>query len=127
MVAYTETTEGVTVTVQPFFLEERSDILRGQFFFVYFVSITNEGTGPVQLLRRHWYIHDSAAADYEVEGDGVVGRQPTITPGESHTYNSFCVLKSFEGSMEGTYTMRREDGSTFEAAIPRFHLVARGN
>jgi ApaG protein len=127
MVTYTETTEGVTITVQPFFLEERSDILRGQFFFVYFVSITNERDEPVQLVHRHWYIHDSAADDYEVEGEGVVGRQPLIAPGDTHTYNSFCVLKSFEGSMEGTYTMRREDGSTFEAAIPRFHLVARAN
>lgn len=127
MLAYTKTTEGLTVTVQSHFLEERSDVMKRNFFFVYFISITNHGTSPVRLLRRHWYIHDSHAADYEVEGDGVVGEQPTIAPGKTYHYNSFCVLKSFEGSMKGRYTMQREDGSTFDADIPTFFLKARLN
>lgn len=127
MLAYTKTTEGLTVTVQSYFLEERSDVMKRNFFFVYFISIRNSGPNPVKLLRRHWYIHDSMAEDYEVEGDGVVGEQPMVKPGKSYQYNSFCVLKSFEGSMEGRYTMEREDGSTFEAEIPRFFLKARLN
>ena len=127
MLAYTKTTEGVTVTVQSYFLEERSDVMKNNFFFVYFVSIANHGPDPVKLLRRHWYIHDSMAEDYEVEGEGVVGEQPSVKPGMTYHYNSFCVLKSFEGSMEGRYTMQREDGSTFEAEIPRFYLKARLN
>ncbi len=127
MPAYTKTTEGLTVTVQSYFLEDRSDVMKQSFFFVYFISIRNDGPAPVRLLRRHWYIHDSAAQDYEVEGEGVVGEQPSVNPGMTYNYNSFCVLKSFEGTMEGTYTMEREDGSTFEAEIPRFFLKARLN
>ncbi|PLX32574.1 MAG: Co2+/Mg2+ efflux protein ApaG [Ignavibacteria bacterium] len=127
MLAYTRTTEGLTVTVQSYFLEERSDIIKGNFFFVYFISLRNTGTERVTLRRRHWYIHDSMAPDYEVEGEGVVGEQPEIKPGDTYHYNSFCVLKSFEGSMEGAYTMERADGSTFEADIPQFYLQARMN
>ncbi len=127
MLLYTKTTSGVTISVQSHFLEERSNVLQHSFFFVYFITITNNGSTPVQLLRRHWYIHDSMAPDYEVEGDGVVGEQPLIAPGATYRYNSFCVLKSFEGSMDGTYTMRRDDGQTFDVEIPRFHLLARLN
>ncbi len=127
MLAYTKTTEGVTVTVQSYFLEERSDVMKRNFFFVYFITLENHGSEPVKLLRRHWDIHDSDAPDYEVEGEGVVGEQPMIKSNGTYHYNSFCVLKSFEGAMEGTYTMQREDGSTFEAHIPRFFLKARLN
>ncbi len=127
MLTYTQTTSGVTVSVQSYFLEDRSNILQKSFFFVYFIGIENSGPGTVRLLRRHWYIHDSTGNDYEVEGEGVVGEQPSIDAGGQYQYNSFCILKSFEGSMEGTYTFEREDGSTFEAAIPLFHLRARLN
>ncbi|MBN1446764.1 MAG: Co2+/Mg2+ efflux protein ApaG [Bacteroidetes bacterium] len=127
MLAYTKTTEGLSVTVQSYFLEERSDVVQRNFFFVYFITLRNHGTAPVKLLRRHWDIHDSGAPDYEVDGDGVVGEQPVIKPGATYHYNSFCVLKSFEGHMEGTYTMQREDGTTFAATIPRFYLKARLN
>ncbi|MCB2205558.1 Co2+/Mg2+ efflux protein ApaG [bacterium] len=127
MLAYTKTTEGVTVTVQSYFLEERSDVMKRNFFFVYFITLENHSDQPVKLLRRHWNIHDSDAPDYEVEGEGVVGEQPQIKPGGTYHYNSFCVLKSFAGAMEGTYSMQREDGSSFEVNIPRFHLKARLN
>lgn len=127
MIAYTKTTEGLKITVQSFFLEERSDLLKRSFFFVYFISIENSSPSPLKLLRRHWYIHDSTSQDYEVEGEGVVGEQPVVQPGATYHYNSFCVLKSFEGSMEGRYIMQREDGSTFAADIPRFYLKARLN
>ena len=127
MTTYTETTGGIRITVQPVFLEERSNLVNGEFFFVYFVSIENQRAEPVTLLRRHWYIKDEGGMDYEVEGEGVVGQQPNIAPGGLHAYNSFCVLKSFQGSMEGTYSMRLEDGTTFEAVIPKFYLRARLN
>jgi ApaG protein len=127
MYSYVATTESITIRVQPLFLEERSNILQREFFFVYFIEIENNSTEPVQLLRRHWYIHDEGGVDHEVEGDGVIGEQPLIQPGGVHKYNSFCVLQSFKGSMEGIYQMRRADGTIFDVIIPLFDLVARGN
>jgi ApaG protein len=78
----------------------------------------------VQLLSRHWYIHDSIGEDYEVAGDGVVGEQPTLLPGGVHEYNSFCVLRSPNGHMEGSYRFVCDDDTSFDAAIPRFLLIA---
>jgi ApaG protein len=127
MNTYTETTDGVRITVQPVFLEERSNIANGEFFFVYFVSIENQRPESVTLLRRHWYIKDDGGMDYEVEGEGIVGEKPTIAPGGLHSYNSFCELKSFQGSMEGSYRMQLEDGSAFDVVIPKFYLRARMN
>ena len=127
MTRVTETTDGIAVSVQPMFVEERSDMVRGLFFFAYFITISNSGTAAVQLLKRRWNIRDSAGPDYEVGGEGVVGRQPVIQAGGTHFYNSFCILKSFEGSMEGNYLMTHEDGSSFEVVIPKFHLRARCN
>ena len=77
-----------------------------------------------QLLARRWLITDSAGEEHEVEGEGVVGEQPTLYPGRVHEYRSFCVLKSPRGAMEGDYRFARPDGSRFEAAIPRFALDA---
>ncbi len=127
MVPYTETTEGVTIRVQPFFMEDRSSVLSREFFFIYFIRIENNGDQGVQLLRRRWMIRDSIGVTHVVEGEGVVGQQPVIPPGGVHEYNSFCVLQSFQGSMEGKYAMRRDDGTSFEAVIPLFHLIARNN
>lgn len=127
MLTYIETTQDITVSVQPLFLEERSNPMKKEFVFAYFITVANHGPEEVQLLRRHWYITDSNGEQHEVEGDGVIGQQPMIGPNASHSYNSFCVLKSFEGYMEGTYLMRRNDGSTFEITIPRFYLKAHTN
>lgn len=127
MFYYVATTENITIRVRPLFVEDRSNILQREFFFVYFIEIENNGKEPVRLLRRHWYIHDDGGVDHEVEGDGVIGQQPLIQPGGVHRYNSFCVLQSFEGSMEGTYQMERTDGSLFEVVIPKFKLIARAN
>ncbi len=127
MITYIETTQDITVSVQPLFIEERSDIMKREFVFAYFITIANNSPERVQLLRRHWYIADSNGEVQEVEGEGVVGRQPFIDPGADHSYNSFCVLKSFEGYMEGAYMMLREDGSQFEIAIPKFYLKAHAN
>ncbi len=127
MIPYTSITENIRVTVRPVYLDGRSDILNQRFVFGYFVRIENDGTGEVQLLRRHWYIHDSNGRIQEVEGDGVIGTQPVIAPGESHEYNSYCVLETFTGFMEGYYLMESERGHRFHVAIPRFGLTAAAN
>ena len=127
MVAYDATTEAVTVTVRPVYLDEQSDPVARRFVFAYFVRIENGGTGEVQLRRRHWLIRDGSGRVQEVEGAGVVGQEPVLAPGEAHEYHSFCVLETFEGTMEGTYLMQRENGARFRAQIPLFHLRARAN
>ena len=127
MVSYDATTETVTVTVRPVYLDDKSDVLARRFVFAYFVRIENHGDDGVQLLRRQWAITDADGHVQHVEGAGVVGRQPTIAPGGVHEYHSFCVLPTFEGAMEGAYQMERAGGATFDAQIPRFHLRALAN
>ena len=127
MVSYDATTETVRVTVRPAYLDDKSDALARRFVFAYFVRVENQGEDEVQLLRRHWRITDAEGRVEEVEGAGVVGAQPAIRPGEAHEYHSFCVLQTFEGSMEGTYLMQRESGARFRAQIPTFHLRALAN
>ena len=118
--------EGVRVTVRHRYLAEQSLPGAGRFVFAYFVRIENVGPQSVQLLARRWLIHDAIGEDLEVAGEGVVGQQPTLAPGMVHEYNSFCVLKSPSGYMEGYYTFARRDGSRFRARIPRFTLDAAG-
>ncbi len=127
MVKYIAVTENVKVEVRPFFIEQRSNIFEQQFFFAYFVTIVNNSQDHIQLIKRHWFIHDEGSDDYEVSGEGVVGEQPIIETDAYYTYNSFCILKSFEGFMEGSFLMKRADGSTFEVEIPRFFLKAYNN
>ena len=127
MTAYTATTNNITVTAQPLYLDGQSDMMEKKFVFAYFIRIENNGDEPIQLLRRHWYIHDGHGGVKEVEGEGVIGKQPVIQPGDAHEYNSLCVLETFEGFMEGTYLMQREDGDRFRITIPRFHLRAAAN
>lgn len=127
MVTYDATTETVHVTVRPAYLDGKSDAIAQRFAFAYFVRIENHGADEVQLLRRQWTITDAEGRVQHVEGAGVVGEQPVIPPGGAHEYHSFCVLPTFEGTMEGTYLMQREGGGRFKAEIPRFHLVALAN
>lgn len=127
LVEYTATTEDVTIRVRPVYIDGQSDPLAHKFVFAYFVKVENHGAENVQLLRRHWFINHAGGRVEEVEGEGVVGKQPTILPGRSHEYNSFCILETFEGTMEGTYLLRRESGQYFRAAIPRFTLRAAAN
>jgi ApaG protein len=127
MNTYTATTEGITVTAHPVYIDGQSDIIKKKFVFAYFIRITNNSGQPVRLLRRHWYIFDSGGEVKQVEGEGVIGKQPLISPGQSHDYNSFCILETFEGAMEGTYLMRRENGEEFRVTIPRFVLRAAAN
>ena len=115
-------TDGIRVTAQPYYLAEHSDPADERYVFAYRMRIENVGEHPAKLVWRHWYIHDVAAGDSEVEGEGVVGEQPTIGPGSVHEYQSFCVLEGPEGSMEGYYEFRRPDGQVFRAGIPRFLL-----
>jgi ApaG protein len=127
MVPYEATTETITVTVRPVYLDHPSDMVGGRFVFGYLIRILNSGDDEVQLLRRHWYITDGSGRTREVEGEGVIGEQPVISPGAFHEYSSYCVLNSFEGSMEGTYLMERASGARFRATIPRFDLRAGAN
>jgi ApaG protein len=95
------------------------------YVFTYKVTIINNSDYAIQLLRRHWFIHDAGYALREVEGEGVVGLQPMLEPGESHQYVSGCNLKSGLGKMVGTYQMERiVDGSKFYVNIPELVMVA---
>lgn len=122
----TALTEGIRVTVQPAYVPERSDPAAGTFFFAYHIEIKNEGTAPARLLTRHWVITDGAGHIEEVRGDGVVGDQPHLVPGEAHEYTSFCPIRTPRGSMHGSYGMVRDDGAAFDAEVPPFALVAPG-
>ncbi|MFN8651222.1 MAG: Co2+/Mg2+ efflux protein ApaG [Gemmatimonadales bacterium] len=119
---YYRQTDGIRITVRPIFLPERSNPERQQFVFAYFVRIENVGTETAQLRSREWLIHDSIGEETVVEGEGVVGEQPTLAQGQVHEYQSFCVLKSPSGYMEGRYHFLRSDGVAFPAHIPRFQL-----
>jgi ApaG protein len=119
-------TEGVRVTVRSAFRPERSDPDRSRWLFSYTVRIVNEGDGPAQLVARHWIITDATGGKEEVVGEGVIGHQPRLEPGQHFEYTSFCVLGTPHGSMKGSYRMRRDDGSTFEARIAPFPLLVPG-
>lgn len=117
-------TEGITVRVAVNFLPEQSRIEAGKWFWVYHIRIENASDHAVQLLTRHWRITDGRGVVNLVEGEGVVGEQPLLQPGQAHDYVSGCPLSTPQGSMEGHYTFRRDDGSEVRAAIPFFPLAA---
>jgi ApaG protein len=114
-------TQGIRVRVKSRFIEDQSR--PGKWVFAYTVQISNEGEVAAQLMSRHWIITDAHGREEHVQGDGVVGRQPMIRPGETHEYSSFCPLPTPHGSMRGTYRMTRPDGSSFDATIAPFSLV----
>lgn len=96
-----------------------------QHMFAYRITIHNKSPYTIKLLRRHWYITDVNHESTEVEGEGVVGLQPVLEPGESHQYVSGCALQSDFGKMKGVYLMERQlDGTLFKVAIPEFLLIA---
>ena len=119
---YEQVTSGIRVRVQPRFSLSDSDPEDGVYVFSYEIEMENEGDIRAQLLFRHWRIHDSIGDDTEVDGEGIVGMKPVLQPGESHTYQSFCVLRSPVGYMEGYYTFARPDGQLFRVDVPRFEL-----
>ena len=124
---YSEITEGIRVTVQPIYLDGQSDFMAKKFVFAYFIRIDNLSHERVKLLRRHWHIFHSSGKTEQIDGDGIVGQQPDIYPNKRHEYNSFCILESMEGYMEGHYVMERTDGTLFDVSIPRFPLRAAAN
>jgi ApaG protein len=110
------------VQVQTAFIPEQSAPDQNHFVFAYTITITNTGTMPVTLLRRHWVITDANNHVQEVRGDGVVGKQPRLTPGQAFRYTSGAVLETPVGCMQGSYSMMADDGVEFDAPIPAFSL-----
>lgn len=115
-------TNGVRVHVESSFDPQRSRVGENQWFFLYTITIANEGEHRVQLMSRHWIITDEAGRIEEVRGTGVVGEQPVLEPGETFEYTSGCPLPTPTGTMQGTYQMRMDGGATFEAEIAPFLL-----
>lgn len=120
----TAITKGLKVSVQTEFQPEYSSPIHAHYVFTYRIKIENHSEYTVQLMRRHWYIFDTIGTVREVEGEGVVGLQPILEPGEVHEYVSGCNLKSTIGKMVGNYTMERiMDGKTFKVDIPEFTMM----
>ena len=118
-------TKGVKITVATHYQEDYSQPLRNEYLFAYRITIENQSELTVKLLRRHWYIFDSMGEYKEVEGEGVVGRQPVLEPGESYSYTSGCNLQSAIGQMHGTYLMQdAQSERLFPVTIPEFQLIA---
>ena len=115
-------TRGVRVRVRSEYDADRSEPAKNQWFFLYHITISNEGSETVQLLTRHWVITDGEGKIEEVRGPGVVGKQPILKPGESFDYTSGCPLSTPFGLMEGTYQMVAENGERFDAKIAPFTL-----
>ncbi len=111
-----------TVVPRASYIPEQSDAEAGRYAFSYTVTITNTGAVPAQLLSRHWIITDANNLVQEVKGQGVVGAQPKLKPGESFEYSSGSLLATPVGTMRGSYQMLAEDGTRFDAAIPEFTL-----
>lgn len=118
-------TEGVRVSIVTDYQQEYSSPMQAHYVFTYRIQIENYSDQTVKLLRRHWFIYDSNGVVREVEGEGVVGQQPTLEPGDSHEYVSGCNLKTEMGKMRGSYLMERiVDGKQFTVIIPEFMLIA---
>ncbi|MDQ6970903.1 MAG: Co2+/Mg2+ efflux protein ApaG [Mariprofundus sp.] len=117
---------GIIIEVKPEYSSEHSEPEQGRFVFVYYITIRNEGEQAAQLLSRHWLITDGNGMVEEVMGEGVIGEQPVIGAGDMHQYNSFCVLQTNVGYMEGSYRMLSEQGEIFDAPIPAFTLAVPG-
>jgi ApaG protein len=116
------TTHGITVRVATSFLAEQSEPVKRGWFWTYHIRIENHGEATVQLMSRRWIITDGHGERRRVEGEGVVGAQPILAPGESYDYVSGCPLDTPMGAMEGSYTMVGDDGERFDVRIPRFTL-----
>jgi ApaG protein len=119
-------TNGVRVRVQARYAAEHSQPQLNRWFFLYTVEIANEGDETVQLVSRHWIIADATERVEEVRGEGVVGEQPVLEPGDAFEYTSGCPLATPFGSMRGTYQMLTESGGRFDAEIARFELAEPG-
>jgi ApaG protein len=123
---YQATTRAIRVTVEPTFLDAESSPDKGQYFWAYRIEIANLGKEVVQLRTRHWRITDANGRTEEVNGAGVVGKQPVLKPGETFSYTSGCPLSTASGIMAGTYRMQNDKGETFFIEIPAFSLDLPG-
>ncbi|SFV23009.1 Co2+/Mg2+ efflux protein ApaG [Pseudidiomarina donghaiensis] len=113
----------IEIEVKTHFIASHSDASSGEYTFAYTITITNRSETPVQLLKRAWKITDADHKITRVAGDGVVGEQPHIAPGESYSYTSGTVLATPIGTMEGFYTMVDSNGTAFDVEIPSFRLA----
>jgi ApaG protein len=119
---YQSITENIRVTVRPDFLEGQSQPADDKYMWAYTIEVANLGAETVTLLTRHWIITDAHGRRQDVRGDGVVGEQPTLQPGQRFEYTSGCPLSTPSGLMVGTYGMITAKGRTFDVAIPAFSL-----
>lgn len=117
-------THSIRVQTKSFYVPERSDPAKREFFFAYRIRITNEGTEPAQLISRHWVIMDGIGRMEEVRGAGVVGEQPRLEGGGVFIYTSACPLPTEWGTMRGEYQMVRDDGTPFDVEIGQFLLLS---
>ena len=116
----------IRIDVETSFLEDQSDPNDRRYVFSYTITIRNEGEAPAKLLTRHWVITDANGKVQEVRGDGVVGEQPYLKPGQGFRYSSGAVIETPVGSMQGSYTMIDDEGEHFDAPIPPFRLAMPG-
>jgi ApaG protein len=120
----TKSTAGIKISVETNYNANQSDPFASHYFFTYQITIKNISDYTVQLKKRHWYICDSNGVKSKVEGDGVVGEQPVIVPGDYYQYVSGCHLTTTMGKMHGVYLMEREtDGKLFNVKIPEFLMI----
>jgi ApaG protein len=116
----------IHVEARASYVAEQSDPAHSHYVFAYTVTIRNDGVVPARLLTRHWIISDANGKESEVRGDGVVGQQPHLHPGEAFRYTSGAVIETPVGAMRGSYQMRDDDGRDFDAPIPPFVLAVPG-
>ncbi|MGX1167120.1 ApaG protein [Bradyrhizobium sp. USDA 372] len=124
---YRAVTRQIEVTVEPNFVPEQSSADRSRYFWSYTIVITNSGEETVQLKTRHWIITDASGRQQEVKGEGVVGEQPILAPGERFEYTSGVPLSTASGFMTGRYQMVSETGERFEIDVPTFSLDSPDN
>jgi len=118
---YQQTTDGVTISAQPMFMDDESDPEGHHFLWAYTIRIDNDRGENIELLTRHWRIIDGRGQSEHVNGDGVVGERPVIRPGESFEYTSCCPLKTASGLMDGSYEFATAEGRE-RIPVPRFSL-----
>ncbi len=124
--AFAATTRGIKVSVIPAYHEDQSDPERSLYIFTYTVSIENIGEKVAQLINRHWIVYSADKQCADVKGEGVVGDQPVLLPGEVYRYTSGTSINDPVGTMWGSYTFQSETGEFFDVQIPRFELVCTG-
>jgi len=122
----TEDANRIRVDVSTNYVEDQSNPGEGRFVFSYTITIRNEGTQPARLVTRHWLITDANGKVQEVVGEGVVGEQPHLQPGQGFRYSSGAILETPVGAMQGKYQMVADDGEQFDAPIAPFRLAMPG-